>query len=57
MDTDLCLRVSIDAMKYYDQKNKLGKKLLIGFAISHCNPSLKEARTGNQTGHKPKSRS
>ena len=34
-------------------KSKLGRKWFIQLILLHCSPSLKEARTGTQTGKEP----
>lgn len=46
------VRVTIAVMKPHDQSN-LGKKGFIQLTLPHCCLSLKEVRTGIQTGQKP----
>jgi hypothetical protein len=54
--TKFNLRVSISAIKDYDQNN-LGRKDFIQLMLPYCYPSLKEVRTGPQTGQEPIGRS
>jgi hypothetical protein len=47
------MSLSNAVMKHSDQSN-LGRKCLIWLSrLLHCSPSLKEVRTGDQTGLEP----
>jgi hypothetical protein len=50
------VRVSMAVMKHHDQNN-VGSKRLIWLMLAHHCSSLKEARTGTQTGQEPEDRS
>lgn len=50
-------RVSIAAVKHYDQKIKLGRKEVIWLTLPYCCLSLKDVRTGTQMGQEPRGRS
>ena len=49
-----CLRVSTDETKHHDQKARWrGKGFFFSLTLQHCCSSLKEVRTGTQTGQDP----
>jgi hypothetical protein len=49
----ILVRVSIAVTKYYDQKNKLGRKGFIQHTLPYHCSSSKEVKTGTQTGQEP----
>ena len=54
--TGMPIRVTISVMKHHDQK-QVGRQGFTWVTFPHFSLSLNEARTGNQTGQEPGSRS